>query len=131
MIFVDTTVWYAAYVAEDPEHGAAKALLDVPQQRLATTDYIIDELLTLLKARGQYGVAQLVGRLMFSGRLCHIEWLDHSDVEAAWRIFDGFVDKDWSFTDCVSYVVMQRLGISEAWALDEHFCQFGFATVRP
>jgi uncharacterized protein len=53
MIFVDTTVWYAAYVAEDPEHEAASALLAEPRQRLATTDYVIDELLTLLKARGQ------------------------------------------------------------------------------
>jgi predicted nucleic acid-binding protein len=35
------------------------------------------------------------------------------------------------FVDCVSYAVMKRLGISEAYALDEHFKQFGFAAVKP
>jgi uncharacterized protein len=68
---------------------------------------------------------------MFSGRLCHIEWLSQADVEAAWKIFEGFVDKAWSFTDCVSYVVMKRYGMTEAFALDEHYRQFGFATVQP
>jgi hypothetical protein len=50
---------------------------------------------------------------------------------AAWQVFATFSDKRWSFTDCVSYAVMKRLQIAEAFALDEHFKQFGFATVKP
>jgi hypothetical protein len=50
---------------------------------------------------------------------------------AAWQVFATFSDKRWSFTDCVSYAVMKRLQIAEAIALDEHFKQFGFATVNP
>jgi hypothetical protein len=46
-------------------------------------------------------------------------------------VFVTFDDKAWSFTDCVSYTVMTQLGISEAFALDEHFKQFGIANVRP
>jgi len=36
------------------------------------------------------------------------------------------VDKQWSFTDCTSYVVMRQLGIEEAFAFDRHFEQMGF-----
>ena len=41
-------------------------------------------------------------------------------------IFERYDDKDFSFTDCVSFVVMQENGIKEAFAFDEHFNQMGF-----
>jgi len=49
----------------------------------------------------------------------------------AWNVFRRFTDKAWSFTDCVSYVVMQRLKISTACSFDEHFRQFGTVAVVP
>lgn len=41
------------------------------------------------------------------------------------------VDKQWSFTDCTSRVVMERLGIQKVFAFDDHFRQFGTVTVVP
>ena len=35
-------------------------------------------------------------------------------------------DKEWGLTDCVSFVVMQDRGITEALTADEHFQQTGF-----
>ena len=40
-------------------------------------------------------------------------------------------DKEWSFTDCVSRAVIERLGITTAVAFDEHFRQFGTVIVVP
>jgi predicted nucleic acid-binding protein len=131
MIFVDTSVWYAAYVEEEPEHLEADALLAAPSDRLVTTDYVVDELLTLFVARGNRPIAKAVGQLLWSATVCEVVWVERSDVEAAWQIFLTFDDKNWSFTDCVSYAVMKRLQITNAFALDEHFRQFGFAVVRP
>jgi hypothetical protein len=131
MILVDTSVWFAAYVDEDPDHAAADALLSVPSDRFVTTDYIIDELLTLLISRGQRPVAKVLGRQLWSGALCQIIWVSQPDIDAAWHVFDSFDDKLWSFTDCVSYAVMKRLGIVEAFALDDDFKQFGFVNVKP
>jgi len=37
--------------------------------------------------------------------------------------------KDFSFTDCTSFAVMRQLGITTAFAFDEHFEQFGFIRV--
>jgi predicted nucleic acid-binding protein len=52
-------------------------------------------------------------------------------VADAWRVFSTYRDKGWSFTDCVSRVVMERLGITTAAAFDEHFHQFGMVAVVP
>lgn len=46
--------------------------------------------------------------------------------EKAWDIFERYDDKDFSFTDCVSFVVMREMGIKETFAFDEHFNQMGF-----
>jgi predicted nucleic acid-binding protein len=98
---------------------------------LVTTDYVIDETLTLFKARGNFDRGLSLGRRFFAGALAQVVWIAQSDVEAAWLVFDKFRDKDWSFTDCVSYVVIDRLKIERAFAFDEHFTQFGIVEVVP
>ena len=131
MIFVDTGVWYAANVPEDPDHTEARQLVLGATSPLITTDYVVDELLTLLIARKRRDIAVRIGDGFWRQTSCDLEWVKTEDVDSAWNVFLSFVDKDWSFTDCVSYAVMKRLGIIEAYALDEHFKQFGFATVKP
>jgi predicted nucleic acid-binding protein len=48
---------------------------------------------------------------------------------AAFRLFTDRTDKDWSLTDCLSFVVMGRRGIMEALTADHHFEQAGFEAV--
>jgi predicted nucleic acid-binding protein len=131
MTFVDTGAWYAAYVPSDPDHAAASAWLAAAFGALVTTDYIIDELLTLMRARGQPRLAIRLGTLLISGELCDVERVRSEDFDQAWRVFSTYQDKAWSFTDCVSRVVMGRLGIAVAFAFDEHFRQFGSVSVVP
>ena len=50
MIFVDTGAWFAADIANDGDHVAAAAWLERNDQPLLTTDYVLDELLTLMNA---------------------------------------------------------------------------------
>ena len=38
-------------------------------------------------------------------------------------------DKEWPLTDCISFVVMQEQGLSEALTADHHFLQAGFKTL--
>jgi predicted nucleic acid-binding protein len=51
--------------------------------------------------------------------------------DARGTFFRRFADKDWSFTDCTSCVVMQKLGITTACSFDHHFRQFGTVSVVP
>jgi predicted nucleic acid-binding protein len=50
-----------------------------------------------------------------------------------WRrgceLYDARPDKEWSLTDCISFVVMRDRGIEQALTGDEHFEQAGFAAL--
>jgi uncharacterized protein len=77
-----------------------------------TSDYIIDEILTLLKVRREYKRAIEMGKKLFNPQLCSIYYLSKSDIINVWDIFKSFTDKEWSFTDCSSKFVMEKLEIS-------------------
>ncbi len=98
---------------------------------MVTTDYVVYETLTLFKARDNYDRALLVGPQLLSEELADLVWVQPQDVRAAWDVYERFRDKQWSFTDCVSYVIIQRLQIKQAMAFDEHFRQFGIMEVVP
>ena len=131
MIFVDTGAWFAAAVPSDPDHSAASRWLADDTEPLLTTDYVIDETLTLLRARGERTRALLLGEGFFNARLAEIYTLDETDIALAWEVFKRFDDKDWSFTDCASKAIIERLGIRQAFAFDQHFRQFGNVQIVP
>jgi uncharacterized protein len=131
MIFVDTGAWYAAAVPDDPDHAAAAAFLSGNRERLATSEYIVDEVVTLLRARGENERAIDLGQELLHGQSCKLIWVQANDVRRAWEVFTQFGDKQWSFTDCISRVVMERLRIRRAFAFDQHFRQFGTVQVLP
>lgn len=131
MTFVDSGAWFALYVPPDPQHGAAVRWLTTNPGPLVTTDYVLDETLTLIRARGQRDIALDFGNDAFSGQLATIHYLTEAEIAAAWAVFHRFSDKDWSFTDCTSKVVMQAHGIGQAFAFDQHFRQFGTVAVAP
>ena len=66
MIFVDTGAWFAAFVPNDTDHAAADAWLETNTEPLVTTDYVIDELLTLMKMRGEFRRALRLGASLFA-----------------------------------------------------------------
>ena len=129
--FVDTGAWFARFVPSDPDHAAARDWFARNTRPLVTTDYVVDELLTLLKVRGEYLRALEVGAALFAGDVCDLEWVTPADVGEARRVFSTYRDKGWSFTDCVSLAVMRRLGITVAATFDDHFRQFGTVEVVP
>jgi predicted nucleic acid-binding protein len=129
MVFVDTSVWFAAIVPRDRNHTSAAHWLDSNAEVLITTDYIVDETLTLLRARGERQRTKLLGKEFFEGSIAEIYFLTEEDVREAWATFAQYEDKSWSFTDCSSKVVMDQMKIAKAFAFDQHFRQFG--TVNP
>jgi uncharacterized protein len=92
---------------------------------------VIDETLTLLRARGERKRANLAAARFFLGEFAIIHFVDETEIRAAAEVFHRFSDKDWSFTDCTSKVVMESYGITTAFAFDRHFLQFGGITVVP
>ena len=131
MIFVDTGAWYASLVPTDPDYAPAAQWLASNRSPLLTTDYVIDETLTLLRVRGERKRALLLGARFFHDGLAQIHKITNADLALAWETFEQFDDKDWGFTDCTSRVVMEQLNIRVAFAFDHHFKQFGTIQVVP
>jgi uncharacterized protein len=131
MIFVDTGAWYASVISTDPDHVAARAWLAKNRDPLVTTDYILDETLTLLRVRGQNQKALALGNALLFGTIATLHYLSPADIQDGWIVFRQFVDKEWSFTDCTSRAIMQKIGITTAFSFDHHFSQFGTVTVVP
>jgi predicted nucleic acid-binding protein len=132
VIFVDTGAWFAALVPSDKDHVSASQWLGRNRRtRLVTTDYIVDETLTLLPCRGEEKRARSLGRAFFEGDLAEIHYLSEAEIEQAWEVFLQFRDKEWSFTDCTSKIVIDKYDIKKAFAFDRHFRQFGAVLVIP
>jgi hypothetical protein len=53
------------------------------------------------------------------------------DENLAWEIAKSYKDKTFSFTDCTSFSICERLGIKDVFAFDEHFKQYGKFNVLP
>jgi uncharacterized protein len=131
MIFVDTSAWFASIVPSDTNYPSASSWVNQNTQPLLTTDYIVDETLTLLRSRGETERAIRLGEAFFSSILTTIYYLNEEDIQQSWQVFRQFSDKEWSFTDCTSRVVMNKLDLTQAFTFDHHFVQFGFVTVVP
>ena len=131
MIFVDTSAFFAIMDTKDRAHTAAIEWLGVSNDTLLSTDYVIDESLTLLRSRGQAERAIELGRDVLVSQSVVVHRLTDEDFRRSWETFYRFDDKLWSFTDCSSKVVMEQLGITKAFAFDEHFAQFATVQLVP
>jgi uncharacterized protein len=131
MIYVDSGAWFATVVPSDRRFAEARRWMGQNAEELLTSDYVIDETLTLLRARGEPNRAIKLGDQFFYGDLAAIHYLTKEDIRAAWDVFRRFSDKEWSFTDCASKVVMEKFQIKTAFAFDRHFHQFGGNVVVP
>ncbi|MCL4492928.1 MAG: PIN domain-containing protein [Nitrospirae bacterium] len=52
--------------------------------------------------------------------------IDKEILDAAWDMYSTRTDKEWSLSDCVSFVVMKKHSIRDAFTNDRHFEQAGF-----
>ena len=131
MVFVDTSCWFAFFSPDEPAHVAVNTWFDATKPPLLTTDYIIDETLTLLLARKRPSVALAAGQRFFHHNLSQIHFVTPTQIHRAWILFQQRAAAGWSFTDCTSKAVIDDLGIRTAAAIDDHFRQFGNVTVVP
>lgn len=130
-IFVDTGAWYALVDTSDRHHHEAAAFYRSQMRagRFVTSDLVMAETWNLIAAR----LGRPAGIRFWSAlRDARIPILpaETVDIEAAWHITHQFTDQHFSFTDCTSFAVMERLGISEAFAFDAHFLVYRYGADR-
>jgi len=125
VIFVDTSAWYAREVEDDIKHNEA---LEFGERlgrdefgAIVTTDYVLDETITLLRMRRGAEPALRFARKVEGSRSVKVIWVDKSIFDYALEILAKSGDERWSFTDCTSFAAMRQLRIGKAFTFDEHF----------
>ena len=131
-VFADTFYYIALLDANDSAHETAvRATRELNSTTTVTTAWVLLELANALSASRH--------RLIFARFLDQMRANPNVIIhEAEKELFDLGVDvyrnredKDWSLTDCISFVVMQREGFTEALTGDHHFEQAGFTMLLP
>ena len=129
-LFIDTSYLIAVENADDQYHKAAskhwRDLLKSSPRPLVTSSYVLVEVVTLLNNRRLHSKAVQLGNSLLSSRLFNIVHVNEELFYEAWNYFQKYKDKTYSLTDCVSFVLMKKLGIVEALTFDKHFVQAGF-----
>lgn len=128
-VFVDTGAWYALTDKRDPDHQAAVRFFQANTHSLVTTNFIFDETITLLRVRLGWKTAVEFGRKLKSSRMVTLAAVNGDDENRAWDLFLKYQDKDFSYTDCTSFTVMQRLNLDTAFSFDGHFSVMKFIVV--
>ena len=128
-LFVDTAGWMSMADGNDRLHVECINVRDQWLKKgnlLLTTNYVIDETLTLIRKRiGLEGAERWWAQVSESPRL-KVEWIDFERADKALRWFFKWRDKSFSFTDCTSFVVMRELRLKKALTGDKHFIEAGF-----
>jgi predicted nucleic acid-binding protein len=135
-VFVDTGGFVALLVAEDQMHLRAAALFaSAAQERwtLVTTNAVVIETYSVLLARARDGrnvaISFLDALAEDQSQGLVIERVQPDDEINAISLVRAHTDKTYSLCDAVSFVVMERLGITEAIAFDRHFREYGRFTI--
>ena len=132
MIFVDTGAFVGRHLAKDQHHGAASrfwAEIGRSGERCVTSNFIVDEAVTLIGRRAGHRFAAEVVRRLYTSRAIALIRPDAEDELAALKDFETYHDQDVSFTDCVSFVLMKRRKLRRAFTFDQHFRIAGFEAV--
>ncbi len=131
-LFVDTAGWVACADAADPAHSRAAAARDHWLDQgglLVTSDYVVDETLTFLRLRLGLDATEAWWRQVEGSSRLRWKSVTPARADKARDFFFRYRDKEFSFTDCTSFVVMRELKLREALTTDRHFAQAGFTAL--
>lgn len=129
-VFADSFYFFAVLSSLDPAHGKAAAFSRSHTGNVVTTGWVLTEVADGLSRRTSWRarLEQLLAGLRANPRVRIVSFSDEL-FEAGVALYRDRPDKEWSLTDCISFVVMEREGLRAALTGDHHFEQAGFAAL--
>lgn len=129
-VFVDTAGWLALVNRRDQLHEQAQAAYrSIGNAMRLTTDAVFIETCNALSKSATRGLAvsfmSKIGEAETLGILKVIH-VSKKLLNEGWQLYVERVDKEWSLTDCISFVVMRVKGCQSVLTADHHFRQAGF-----
>jgi predicted nucleic acid-binding protein len=130
--FLDSSYIIALAQVSDQHHAKALQLAVAVEQNitgLVTTRAVLLEIGSALsKIKTRRDAIRLINSLQSSSQL-NIVPLTEEIASQGWNLFCQRPDKEWSWTDCISFVVMKERGLTGALTSDQHFEQGGFTAL--
>lgn len=127
-LFADTFYFIALLSPDDAAHQKAVEYTRLIEQSV-TTEWVLLELADGLAKAGNRHLFQETRDALLTDPSATVIPLDMALHERAIELYVQRPDKDWSLTDCVSFVVMEDHGLTEALTADHHFEQAGFVAL--
>ena len=126
MIFVDTSFFVALLDPRDKNHPRAQeAFAEFDGRRLSdlllTTNNVVLETITVARYEAGHRLAVRAGEMLYGEKLARLHRTTAEEEKAAFEYLKKYADKEYSAVDCLSFVVMEKLGIREVLAFDSDF----------
>lgn len=129
LVFADTGYWVALLNPRDELHNKATELSkSLNPVHIVTSEMVLTEVLNDFSKRGDYlrkVATELIDRINKNPNITVISQTSQQ-FQQGLELYKNRLDKNWSLTDCVSFKIMEQMGIYEALAYDKHFEQAGF-----
>ena len=128
-VFADTSYYIAFISNDDSNHEAALHWARRLAPPVITTDFVLVELgNALARAARRETFVRFVADLR-ADRQTVVMPASRALLNKGIELYGARRDKDWSLTDCMSFVVMRERGLNEALTSDHHFTQAGFTAL--
>ena len=127
--FADTSFWIALSSKRDQYHAQAiawHAAVMRSGSRIVTTEAVLWEWLNALADATTRATAAEGYRRAHADKRVEVVPFDPGHIVAAVDLYRSRSDKEWSLTDCLSFIAMRQRDLTEALTSDEHFEQAGF-----
>jgi uncharacterized protein len=126
VILVDTSFFVALLDPRDKSHArAVEALEEFEGRRLSdqllTTNNVVLETITVARYEAGHALAVKAGEMLYGEKLARLHRTTAEEEAAAFAYLRKYEDKEYGAVDCLSFVVMEMLGIREALAFDSDF----------
>jgi predicted nucleic acid-binding protein len=131
IILADTSGLYSLLNRKDQHHSTAKMFYDTlaRQTEIVIIEYILVELMTLLRARGFSDTAVQFRRALSNSRVFQLRYSTPELERATFAVFSRYADKDWSYPDCALLATAEAIEKAPIFSFDHHILQMGLHLV--
>ena len=98
--------------------------------QIVVTEAVLTEIANYFGERNRSAAVTLIEHLIAQPNV-HVVNVDPTLFRSSFDLYKQRPDKEWGLTDCISFVVMQRFGLTDALTGDHHFEQAGFRVLFP
>ena len=131
-MFLDTSGLLCYMNKKEPQHQQARQILNNTKEKLLTHSQVLSELVALAFVRRFSRTAALdfVTQIVDDPEIETV-WIDEGIHREAMHLLGVRQDKAYSLCDAISFILMRRVGITDALTTDRHFEQEGFVRLLP